>query len=252
MSECRQITDRLASYVDDALPAAERADVDQHLARCAACRRAAAEERGARVILRARASELRSAVLPPGLRSRCEAEAQEHLASQVPHWRRRLLPLSLTAVLALVAALAVFSLVTQRSDTLFAAQLTAEHVKCVRETAGPETASADARSLEALLSQQYGWNVHVPPSSPEAGVELIGTRRCLYGSGLVPHIVYRADGQDMSLYMLEGPVRGEADVETLGYRSRVWSRGGTTFVLVSPADAGDLTSAVEYLRQEAF
>ena len=252
MSECRQITERLASYVDDLLPAAERADVDRHLARCASCRRAVSEEEGARAILRARAAELRSAALPTGLRSRCEAAAQDQLAALAPPGRRRLLPLFVTAALALIGVLALFSLATQRSDTLFAARLTADHIKCVQETAGPETASADARRLEALLSEQYGWKAHVPPSSPQAGVELIGTRRCLFGTALLPHLMYRAGGRDMSLYMMEGQVRDEADVETLGYRSRVWSRGATTFVLVSPADAGDLTTAVEYLRQEAF
>src|SRR5687768_3019966 len=122
MSECHQITERLAPYVDNLLSAAERANVDRHLASCAGCRRALAEGQGARTILRARANELRGAGLPPGLRSRCEAAARDHLAAPVPYWRRRLLPLSVTAVLALVAVLAVFSVATRRSDTLFAAQ----------------------------------------------------------------------------------------------------------------------------------
>jgi hypothetical protein len=65
-------------------------------------------------------------------------------------------------------------------------------------------------------------------------------------------VMYRTNGQDVSLYMLEGETGGEADVVTHGHRSRVWSRGATTFVLVSPADAGDLETAVRYLMQEAY
>jgi anti-sigma factor RsiW len=254
MSECHRTTDRLASYVDNVLPPSERAEVDRHLAQCAACRLAAVQEQGARTILRNRAAELRSAPLPPGFRTRLEALGREQTrtTATVPFWRRRLVPLALTAVLVAFTVFGVFSLATQRSNTLFAAQLTADHVKCVKEVRGPDTASADASRLESLLLEEYGWNVHVPPSSAPDGVELIGARRCQYGGGLVPHVVYRMGGQDVSLYMIEGVTRGEADVVTLGYRSRVWSRGATTFVLVSPAEAGDLPAAVAYLQQEAY
>jgi anti-sigma factor RsiW len=248
MSECRRTTDRLAAYVDDLLPPAERAEVERHCSRCAPCREAAATEQAARTILRNRAATLRNPALPPGFRTRLEALAREHTAGVPSPWRRRLVPLSLTAGLALVAVVAVFWLAAQRSNTLFAAQLTADHAKCVREVGGPEAESADAPRLESLLSEQYGWDVHVPPSSAAVGVELIGARRCL----AVPHVVYRIGDQDVSLYMMEGVTRGEADVETLGYRSRVWSRGATTFVLVSSADAGELETAVAYLKQEAY
>lgn len=251
MSECRRTADRLTSYVDGLLPPSERADVDRHLADCAPCRKVAALEAGARAVLRSRAATLGSEPLPPGLRSRCEALAREHAASSVPFWRRRLVPLSLTAVLVFATVFAVFSLATRRSNTLFAGKLTADLVRCLMEGGGPETASADADRLESVLSEQYGWNVHVPPSSARAGVELVGARRCLYADRSVPHVMYRTGGQDVSLYMLEGETRGEADVVTLGYWSRVWSRGATTFVLVSPADAGDLDAAVRYLKQEA-
>jgi hypothetical protein len=40
-------------------------------------------------------------------------------------------------------------------------------------------------------------------------------------------------------------------VTAFGHRSRIWSRGDNTFVLVSPADAGELESVMAYVRQEA-
>ena len=248
MSECRHTTDRLASYADDLLPPEERAEVERHLSQCASCRQAAAMEQAGRTILRSRAATLRNQPLAPGFRTRMEALARERTAGRPPFWRRRLVPLSLAAGLMLVTVVAAFWLAAHRSNTLFAAQLTADHAKCVKEVGEPETESADARRLASLLSAQYGWEVHVPPSSGAAGVELIGARRCL----AVPHVVYRIGDQDVSLYMMERATQGEADVVTLGYRSRVWSRGATTFVLVSPADAGDLETAVAYLKQEAY
>ena len=97
-----------------------------------------------------------------------------------------------------------------------------------------------------MLSDQYGWDVHVPPSSPADGVQLIGARRCLYADGRVPHVLYRVNGQDVSLYMLEGVNRREAELMTLGHRSRIWSRGATTFVLVSSAGGSDMADAKNY------
>ena len=253
--ENRHIADRLTSFVDGVLSASERDAILRHLADCPACRRAVALEEGGRAILRAKAADLRSGPLPPGLRSHCEAHLRTERSSAAASWWRwhgTILPVSAAIVIAVVSAGVLLFVANRRSNTLFAAQLTADHVRCIMEVAGPEPASADARRLESLLSEQYGWNVRVPPSSPDGNVQLVGTRRCLAGDGVVPHLVYRTSGKDVSLYMIEGDIRDETEVETLGYRARVWSRGNTTFVLVSPADAGPLTSAVEYLKQEAY
>ncbi|HVZ23188.1 MAG TPA: zf-HC2 domain-containing protein, partial [Vicinamibacterales bacterium] len=70
MSDCRRTAERLASYVDDTLPAAERADVERHLGHCPPCRRAAEHEQGGRTVLRACAPRLRADAAPPGLRTR--------------------------------------------------------------------------------------------------------------------------------------------------------------------------------------
>jgi hypothetical protein len=198
-------------------------------------------------VLREKAAALRTEPLPPGLRGRCEALARAHTESGARTWLPRLVPVSLTALLVLFTTLAIFSLATHRSSTVLAAQLVADHAKCFRLFASSTT--EDATALEAMLSDQYGWDVHIPPSSPRDGIQLIGARRCLYADGRMPHVMYRAHGQDMSLYMLEGVSRAPAEVSTLGHRSRIWSQGGTTFVLVVPEDDSGMTDAVRYVMQ---
>ena len=252
MSDCRRIAERLPSYADKELSPKDQADVERHLQACPPCRRAATQEEGGRALLRDRADRLRAEPLPPGLRTRCAALAREHTTSRVAlPWRTRFVPFSVSAILVLFTMLALFSLATHRSDTLLAAQLTADHSKCFKIFASPGGADADAVALEEMLSDEYGWDVHIPPSSRDAGVQLIGARRCLYADGRVPHVMYRLNGQDVSLYMLEGVNRTPATVSTLGHRSRIWSRGATTYVLVSPDAAGDLGSAADYVMQEA-
>lgn len=248
MSDCRRTAERLASYVDETLPAADRAEVERHLAACPPCRRAAGEEQGGRTVLRECAERLRTEPLPPGLRSRCEAIASSHASPKRSWWRSRFVPSLITAVVLVFTASAVFSFATHRSDTLLAAQLTADHVKCFH-TSSPVLAGTAAQ-IEATLAQRYGWDVHIPPSSPSDGVELVGARRCLYADGAIPHVLYHVHGQDVSLYMLQGVNRTAAEVVALGHEARIWSRGNTTYVLVLPAREPSLTSAAQYVMRE--
>jgi len=256
MSECQRTIDRLAPYVDRLLPADERAEVERHLNACPPCRRLAARERGGHAVLRQESARLRSESLPPGLRSRCEALAREHTASRTPrvgalltNWRSNLVPTFLGAIFLVFFASALLSIATRRSDAVLAAQLTADHSKCFLMSAG--TAPADARDVERMLAQRFGWNIHVPPSSPADGVELIGARRCLYADGLIPHVMYRVRGQDLSLYVLNGVTRKSTDLVTLGHRSQIWTRNAKTYVLVSSTMTEGLPDATRYMMNEA-
>jgi anti-sigma factor RsiW len=252
MSDCRRTAERLTPYVDEALGAGERADVERHLDACPPCRTAAVHEQGGRTVLRERAAQLKAEPVPPGLRSRCEALAREHCGrGRVPLWRAGLLRGAVTAVLLVIAGAALLSFATHKSDTVLAAQLTADHMKCFRIFAHPQSPSIDSRALEEQLAGTYGWDVHIPPSSTAEDVQLIGARRCLYADGTIPHVMYRVHGHDVSLYMLEGVQRPPGAVMALGHRSEIWSRGATTYVLVSSAPAQDLARAVRYVKQEA-
>lgn len=256
MSECRRTIDRLAPYVDRLLPASERADVDRHLNACAPCRRLAAREQGGQAVLRQESEKLRAEPLPPGLRSRCEALAAEHAASRSPrtgtlftNWRVNVVPTFLGAMFLVFFASALLSIATRRSDALLAAQLTADHSKCFLMSA--TASSADAHDVERMLAERFGWSIHVPPSSPADGVELIGARRCLYADGLIPHVMYRVRGQDLSLYVLDRVTRKASDLVTLGHRSQIWTRNAKTYVLVSSPMAEGLPDATRYMMNEA-
>jgi len=252
MSECRRIAERLAEYVDDTLAPAERRDVERHLEACPPCRAGATRERGAHAVLRTRADQLRAQPLPPGLRSRCEALLHAHAPVPVrTTWRTRIVPVTIAATFIVFTGAAILALATERSDAFFAAQLTADHTRCFREFVTPDAPGLNSQELEARLLAQYGWDVHVPPSDDAEGIRLLHARRCLYAEGRIPHVLYRVNGQEVSLYMLEGVTRKDADVTTFGHRSRIWTRGATTFVLVTPAAAGDFDGALRYVMQQA-
>ena len=250
MSECQFVVAHVTSYVDDLIEAERRVEVERHIEGCASCRQVVAGERGGHEVLRHHAANLREEPLPPGLRSRCESLVHGASASaRVPGWRRTLVPTVLSVILLVFTASAIFSLATRRSDAVLAAQLTADHSKCFKLFVGEES-SMSAEEAEQFLSQQYGWKIHVPPST--GGVQLLGVRRCLYADGLIPHVMYRSNGEDLSLFVLNGVTRNARDLVTFGHRSQIWTRGDTTFVLVSPTEKSDrLDEATQYMMKEA-
>lgn len=250
MHDCQRTADRLAAYVDGLLPSGDHLEVARHLHACRPCRMAEQEERGARDVTRSRAREISAVTLPPGLRTRCEALVRDHAPRSRPGvFFSRFAPL--TAVMMLVIGFFSLSLATHRSDTVLAAQLTADHAKCFRFFAGGDSPGADARRVEQMLKGSYGWNVHIPPSSTASGLRLIGARRCLYADGTLPHVMYDADGHHVSLYVLDDVTRSAADLVSLGHRFRSWTIGTRTYVLVWPVAAGDITRAVRYVMAEA-
>jgi anti-sigma factor RsiW len=251
MSDCRLVTSHVTSYVDEQLEPDRRIEVERHLDGCVSCRGLVARERGGRTVLRHHAPRLREEPLPPGLQSRCESLVREQTrAASLPAWRRTLVPTVLSVILLVFTASAIFSLATRRSDALLAAQLTADHSKCFKLFVAGNPPVMDAHEVEEMLSREYGWKIHVPPSSD--GLQLIGARRCLYADGLIPHVMYRANGQDLSLFVLNGVTRSPAELVTFGLRSQIWTKNNTTFVLVSPSDeSGRLADATRYMIKEA-
>jgi anti-sigma factor RsiW len=253
---CRRICDLLAQYADETLSEAERAEVRRHLAACPPCRTIAGQECGARQLLRACADRLKAETLPPGLRSRCQALSADASRSRRSWWLRRLTPLVVTALLIVLGG-SLFSLVTRHSDALLAAQLTADHMKCFDIFRPSDGATMESAAAQRMLAARFGLDVHIPPSIPKDGasatdaVQLVDARQCLYAEGRIPHVMYQVNGQDISLFILEGQTRAPAEVDSLGHHTRIWSRGGNTFVLVSPAVETQVASAVQYVRQEA-
>ena len=75
--------------------------------------------------------------------------------------------------------------------------------------------------------------MHLPDDPARAGLELVGSRPCLYGEGEIAHIMYRHEGRPVSLFMLPRTARTEELVEVLGHEAAIWCVGDRTFVLVA-------------------
>jgi anti-sigma factor (TIGR02949 family) len=245
---CRRICDLLTQYADGTLSDAQRADVQRHLDACPPCRATAGKECGARELLRACAQRLRGAEpLPPDLRTRCQAAARGTASRS---WFRPSVRFAIAAAV-IVFVGALLAVVTRQSDALLAAQLTADHVKCFGMFRPDEGKTMNAADAQRMLHDRFGVDVHVPGSSDgsssNGAVDLVNARTCLYADGRVPHLMYEANGKDISLFVLEGETRAPAELSTFGHHARIWSRGGNTFVLITPDADAPTEAAARYV-----
>jgi anti-sigma factor RsiW len=90
--------------------------------------------------------------------------------------------------------------------------------------------------------------VHLPSNAAQVGLELVGSRPCLYGEGEIAHVMYRHDGRPVSLFMLPKSARAEQIVEVFGHQARIWCTGNRTLVLVAREPRKDVEKLAEYVR----
>jgi anti-sigma factor RsiW len=149
-----------------------------------------------------------------------------------PSWRARAVPLALAALLVLGVGIAFLYQATNYSSRLMAAELTADHVKCFTMNGLLRTRETPATVQSAMLSE-FGWRMRVPEQLEHAGLELVGSRPCLYGQGRVAHLMYKHAGRPVSIFMLPNAMRADEVVEVMGHEAVIWSGAGRTFVLIA-------------------
>ena len=259
MPSCSSIDPLVTPYIDGELAPADRARLEEHLRRCAPCRSRVVAEQTVRELVRERKPVLCRDHAPAILRSHCAAAARFNTAAKadgrdgaagatpVKGWTAWLAPIGAAASLVVIVGGAFLYQATARSSHLLAAELAADHMKCFAMNAVLGTQqSADA--VQSSMASSFGWNLRLPVGSDREGLELIGSRPCLYGEGKIAHIMYRHNGQPLSLFMLPRTERPEELVETLGHECVIWSAAGRTFVLVSRESRADVERLAAYVH----
>jgi anti-sigma factor RsiW len=235
MPNCSSIDPLVTPYIDGELGSAERQTIEGHLGACPSCWSRVHAERAVRDLLQHRKPLLHHDSAPGELRARCAALGGRVPAAVTPalglRWRARLAPLALAAVLVLLVGGAFLVRITVTSPRVMAAELTADHVKCFAMNAVLRAQQSPA-SVESSMAAGFNWNVHLPDVSQE-GLELVGSRPCLYGGGKVAHLMYKHNGQPVSLFMLPDTAKAEQLVEVFGHEAAIWSVGNRTFVLIA-------------------
>jgi anti-sigma factor RsiW len=134
--------------------------------------------------------------------------------------------------------------ITPLSPTVLAAQLMLDHAKCFAVNQSSRT--VDAGVTELQFERDHGWTVRLPRAAV-AGLQLIGVRQCFCAQGgATAHAMYRFEGRPVSLYILPDVNRSRASAEVFGHDAQIWSKGGSTYVLLGT----ETSSAMQRLAAE--
>jgi anti-sigma factor RsiW len=242
MSDCQRLDALVTPFVDDQLSDDDRRAVEGHLRACAPCHSRVGAERAVRELIRAQKAALGPPCAPNALRVQCTRLSSFGAGHAPPadargprgaaaSFARRAAPLALAASVALLVG-GGFYRITDSSSRVLAAELTADHVKCFALN-GLLNTRAGATTVERSMLSGFGWRMHVPDDQSTSGLELVGSRPCLYGEGKIAHIMYRHHGEPVSLFMLPRSSRAQEVVQVLGHKAAIWCADGRTFVLVT-------------------
>jgi anti-sigma factor RsiW len=188
------------------------------------------------------ASTRRTAPSPPFSSSRPFTPIFGHRS-----WATRLAPFALAASLVVVVGGAFLYQATESSARLLAAELTADHLKCFAMNSALGTRQMPA-AVESSMASAFNWRMHLPEDPARAGLELVGSRPCLYAEGKIAHIMYRHQGHPVSLFMLPNSARAQQLVKVLGHEAAIWCIGSRTFVLIAREPRDDVERMASFVQ----
>jgi hypothetical protein len=80
----------------------------------------------------------------------------------------------------------------------------------------------------------------------------LAVRRCLYGDGFAAHVLYRVNGEPVSLFIMPGLARQAAELGVLGHDAMVWTQGDRTYMLLGEAGTkAGLARVASHIQNEA-
>jgi anti-sigma factor RsiW len=246
---------RLQAWLDGELDTRAGAEVQRHLAGCAACRQQQLEYQGLRAALRRELPPLQApALLRQQLRQALDAEDAAHAATRAPAvrapWRQRPFWLGAAggfaaagAALAIVFVLLLFPVARPVVDELLAAHVAAlgsphlvEVVSTDRHTVKPWFAGkADVSPVVADFSQQ--------------GFRLLGGRVEALRGQRAAVLVYQHGAHLIDVFCWPAPmVPLPGSTTRRGYHIAFWQSGDLAYAAVSDTDWEELARMERLLR----
>ena len=180
----------VTGYLDGALSAGPRSEIERHLAACGRCRAQLDEERAVAAAVRA----LPAPPIPHGLASRVRRRSRKPQTL-----RRRVWVPALAAMIAVVV-------VGRNSSQFVGWQVAWDHAHCFAKRQVPaEVLTGDPMRLTAWFEAQ-GTEIPFVPGSA-GGLDLVGGRYCRILDRTVAHIYYGGGDEQLSLFVIPGTVR---------------------------------------------
>src|SRR5262249_32122532 len=157
-------------YVDGQLTGDVQRQVEQHLRACPPCYKRAEAERAVSELIKARRPLLSSRCAPDSLHVACARLAADSTTTVA--WPTRFVPFAVAATLVLVVGGGSLYKLTESSPQVLAAELAADHVKCLGLNAVLRTHATET-DVEDEMFSRFGWRMQLPRDAAQQGLELV-------------------------------------------------------------------------------
>ena len=238
-----EATRLIGPWLDDELDVRSIADVESHVARCAACGR----ERKELLALRETARERLPRFDPPrGLEERLLGAVRRSADARRPRPRRWVRDASVMAAAACAAVIAIAVLPGRgpRGDELVDA-----HLRSLQPGHLTDVASSDQHTVKPWFQGKLDFAVPARDFA-DAGFALVGGRLDVAEGRPAAALVYRRRQHLLNVFVWAGN-RGDSAPRTSaarGYRVTRWSQGGLEYALVSDVPAAEADQLAGLLR----
>ena len=255
--DCRELLSLADAYLDGELPPASRAEIDAHLAGCAACRAEIEANRAFIARLKAGASYFEA---PPGLAARLARRLGSEPASTVVRlspapkresfWRPMALAASFLLAALLSGGVGYMSSLPAGGDRI-TQEVVDSHVRSLLAGHLTDVSSTDQHTVKPWFN---GHLDTAPPVKDFAaqGFPLIGGRLDYIDHRPVAAMVYRHSLHPINLFVWADPSQslGQPSVASRqGYNIRHWVDGDLTYWLISDVEADVLAKLETLLRK---
>jgi hypothetical protein len=209
---CTLALERMDAYLDREMPEAAAAEMDAHLAGCAACREEAAARTQLR--MRLRGAVLRSAEAPAFLGARIRANLQA--PARAAWWRKSWVPAAALAGLGVAGVIGYqvleLRLTVERQENYIAAVSSrvasilrvglGDHIHCAVFRKYPKKAPA-AETLAAELGPKHGKLVEIVKERAPKGFELVMAHECGFHGRRFVHLAMKSETKLISLVIVK-------------------------------------------------
>ena len=230
---CAEAAPLVELELDGELDARSTAELEQHVAACAACGRRRADLLALRAAVREGVPRFE---LPARLERRIFAAVRPR-----PRW-------PLAAAGALAAAVAVGAFGVSRSSGALADEVTSAHVRSLQADHLTDVVSSDQHTVKPWFQGKLDFGVPVRDFA-DRGFPLVGGRlEYLHGQPAAA-VVYRHGAHAINLFVW--PEAGEQAprlTQHRGYNEIRWKQGGLSLWLVSDVAAPDLQTLADSIR----
>lgn len=228
--------ERIGLFVDDELQPAAQEEVSAHVAGCAECTAAVAEQLALKKVVRLAANRYSA---PPDLHAAVFRQLHPH-ARVSPWWKWGMS----TACLLLMVALGFALWPKSRGKDPLLAELVDQHVTALSSPNPVDVISEDRHTVKPWFQGKLPFTFNLPEVAG-SNFKLIGGKAVYLQQSPGAELLYQAGQHKISVYILQERATTRVPVTHLTFNIKAWTENGLEFYVVTDAsdvEAGQLVS----------